>query len=71
MITTENGTTVRVIRYGMTLIVELDNPAAPPDMRDTEAGRIIDGGFQPSPRAAFAMRPDVLRAIAELMEVTA
>ena len=69
-ITTSTGTIIRLgeqIEMGGTLVV-LDHPAAPDDMRNREAGRVIDGGFQPAPFAAFTLSPETLRAIAELVE---
>jgi hypothetical protein len=72
MITTKNGSTVKIDLHPTGALVILDHPDAPEDMRHKEAGRIIDVGgelgFQPAPLAAFAMRPDVLRAIADLIE---
>jgi hypothetical protein len=53
---------------GPDTLVIVDHPDAPPDMRHKEAGRIVDGGFQPAPLAAFALRPETLRAIATLIE---
>lgn len=69
-ITTSTGTDVYVTTREATRdrIVVLDNPAAPEDMRHCEAGRVIDGGFQPAPFAAWALRPEVLRAIADLID---
>lgn len=68
--TTRTGTTVWVTTRETTgdRIIVLDNPAAPTDMQMTEAGRIINGGFQPAPFAAWALRPEVLNAIADLIE---
>jgi len=68
MITTPHGTTVRIEQHPTGALVILDHPAAPADMRNHEAGRIIGGGFQPAPFAEFGLRPDVLRAIADLIE---
>lgn len=67
-ITTEHGTTVSIEDRDGERLVILDNPDSPPEMRGAEAGRMIDGGFQPHPFANFLMRPAVLRAIADLME---
>lgn len=66
-ITTPNGTTISLEQKGSDTLVILDNPAAPADMRNTEAGRIIPGGFQAAPFMDFGLRPDVLRAIADLI----
>ncbi|MGW5514641.1 hypothetical protein [Nocardia africana] len=67
-ITTDTGTTVCLaLKDGDTLVV-LDHPNAPADMRHTEAGRIIDGGFQPYPFATWSAAPSTLRAIADLIE---
>lgn len=49
-------------------LVVLAHPDAPDDMRDVVAGRIVDGGFQPAPFAAWAVRPETLRIIADLIE---
>lgn len=53
---------------GGDLVVILDHPDAPPDMRHTEAGRVIAGSFQPAAFAEFGLRPETLRAIATLIE---
>ena len=68
--TTSTGTNVWVTTREVTgdRIVVLDNPAAPEDMRMCEAGRLIDGGFQPAPFAAWALTVEVLRAVADLIE---
>lgn len=63
-ITTENGTEVGLRYVGAATVVVLSRD----DARTTEAGRIEGGGFQPVPFASFGMRPDVLRAIADLIE---
>lgn len=70
MVTTSTGTNVWVTTREATgdRIVVLDNPAAPDDMRMCEAGRVIGGGFQPAPFAAFGLMPECLRAIADLIE---
>ncbi|WP_152185115.1 hypothetical protein [Segeticoccus rhizosphaerae] len=70
LITTSAGTNVWVTTREATgdRIVVLDNPAAPDDMRMCEAGRVIDGGFQPAPFAAFALSPEVLLAIANILD---
>lgn len=70
MRTTATGTNVYVTTREATgdLIVVLDNPDAPEDMRMTEAGRIIDGGLQPAPFAAWGLHPATLRVIADLIE---
>lgn len=70
MITTSTGTNVWVTTREATgdRIIVLDNPAAPDDMRMNEAGRILPGGFQPAPFAAFGLTPEALRAIADLTE---
>ncbi|WAB09161.1 hypothetical protein SEA_EESA_51 [Arthrobacter phage Eesa] len=71
-ITTASGSTVRVEEFEGERVVVLDHPDAPDDMRDTVAGRlaVLDGGrgFQPVPFAAFLMSPEVLRAVADLLE---
>lgn len=70
-VTTTAGTTVTLTeRHGETLVL-LDHPDAPADMRSTEAGRILDSGFQPRPFVAWALKPEVLRAIADLIEKAA
>lgn len=67
-ITTSHGTTIDVKETEHGTIVVLGNPAAPEDMRSIEAGRIINGGFQPAPFSFGAFRPEVLRVIADLIE---
>ena len=66
--TTITGTTVTVEDRHDDRVAICDNPAAPDDMRNTEVGRIVDGGFQPAFMCAFALSPEVLRIIAELAE---
>ena len=69
MITTSSGTTVDVQKIDGEQVIILDHPDAPEDMRNIEAGRIVEGmGFQPAPFALFALRPEVLRVIAGLVE---
>lgn len=67
-ITLSTGGTVRLAQRSGDTVIILDDPAAPEDLRNTEAGRIIMGGFQPAPFAAIAVRPETLRAIADLVE---
>jgi hypothetical protein len=71
-ITMANGSTVRLEERDGELLVVLDHPDAPDDMRDAVAGRVaeFDGarGFQPVPFAAFLISPGVLRAVADLIE---
>ena len=67
-ITTKNGTTVALRPSSHGPLVILDSSAAPDDMRHTEAGRIWEGTFQPTMFAMFGMSPDVLRAVADLIE---
>lgn len=72
MITLSNGTTVDVKQVDGDQVVILDNPQAPDNMRNVEAGRIVDfggaSGFQPAPFALYALRPEALRVIAGLVE---
>lgn len=65
-ITTDHGTTVDLVHEAGETVVVLSAEDAPTNV----AGRLVyDGtGFQPAPFAPFAMRPDVLRAIADLIE---
>lgn len=67
-ITTSTGTTVSIQDADGERIVVLESPAAPPALQRTEAGRLVIGGFQPAPFAPWAARPEVLRAIADLVE---
>ena len=69
-ITTSTGTNIWVATRESTgdRIVVLENPHAPSGMQMTEAGRVIDGGFQPAPFAAWGLRPEALRAIADVIE---
>jgi hypothetical protein len=69
-IATSAGTTVRIEQdpHGERVVM-LENKSAPPRMRRTVAGRVVEGmGFQPVPFAAWALRPEALRAIADLLE---
>ncbi|TLK56284.1 hypothetical protein [Glutamicibacter sp. V16R2B1] len=67
-ITTDEGTTV-TLTDGK---VFLTHPEAPVDMRGIQAGRAVchGQGFQPAPLFPGALRPSVLRAIADLIENT-
>lgn len=67
-ITTSTGTTITLTDLDDMTLVHLDHPSAPADMRNMEAGRILDGGFQPAPFADWALTPVTLRAIADLIE---
>lgn len=68
-ITTEAGTTVSLEEANGETLVFLASPDAPEDMKRTEAGRIVYGAaYQPSMFPAFAMRPNVLRALADLID---
>jgi len=71
-ITTGGGTTVTLeacCPACVVTVITLDHTEAPDDMRNLEVGRVTDsGGFQPHPRAEFAMSPEVLRAIADLID---
>ena len=70
-ITLESGTTVQLDSIGGNTIVIVDNPLAPADMRNLEAGRVVDGALQPAPFAAFSLSPATLRAIADIIETDA
>lgn len=67
-ITTSTGTTITLTDCDDMTLVLLDAPDAPADMRNLEAGRLVDGGFQPAPFAAWGLVPATLRAIADLIE---
>ena len=68
-ITTSTGSTVKIEHVHDDLVIVLDHPEAPKGMRNHMAGRIVEGiGFQPAPFAAYALRPEVLRVIADLIE---
>lgn len=64
---TSTGTTVSVEDAHGDRVVILDNPAAPDDTH-LESGRIVDGGYQPAFMAAWALTPETLRIIADLIE---
>jgi len=66
--TTSTGTTITVEDRPAGRAVICDNPAAPQDMRHNEVGRVVGGGFQPAPFAAFGLTPEALRIIADLCE---
>jgi len=67
-ITTSSGTTILLDTQGEDIVVIFENPSAPPDMRHAEAGRLVDGGFQPAPFAPWGLRPETLRALADLID---
>lgn len=66
-ITTGHGTTVVIDEFDRIFLAHAD---APEDMRNLEAGRVLNGGFQPIMFPQYALRPDALRAIATLTELT-
>lgn len=70
--TLSNGTEIHLEDTEAGTIVYLDSANAPEDMRPVEAGRIITSGphtgFQPAMFAAFAMGPELLRALADILE---
>lgn len=67
-ITTSRGTTVSLEEQdGVTLVV-LRNAKAPTDLRRAEAGRVVDGGYQAPIIMPYALSPEVLRAIATLID---
>lgn len=69
MITTSTGSTVRLDTIDEETVIILDSLHAPEDMRNHVAGRVVEGfGFQPVPFALYALRPEVLRAIADLVD---
>lgn len=65
---TDAGTTITVEERDGNQLVMLAAPDAPEDMRITEAGRIIGGGFQPAMFFPAALSPSALRIIAYLIE---
>lgn len=69
-ITTSDGTNVWITtrQASRDRILVLENPAAPKEIQIVEAGRIVRGGFQPASFASWAMRPEALRAVADLIE---
>lgn len=71
-ITLASGTTVRVETGHEGRLVILDSENAPEQDRRAEVGRIIEfegrHGFQPAPFSAYALSPEVLRAIAHIIE---
>ena len=76
MIITSGGTTVKLqpcSDCGSADVI-LDHPDAPANLREVNAGRVTNAGggkgFQPSQFADFSMSPEVLRAIARLMEAS-
>lgn len=69
--TTDAGTTISLEPHDETgeVRVYLDLPTGPSDMRDTPAGRIVQGHFQPT-YCLYALGPRALRALADLIETT-
>lgn len=70
--TLESGTTICVeTTEHEQLAVILDNAEAPEEHRNAEVGRLIEfegrWGFQPAPFSAYALTPEVLRAIARIV----
>lgn len=66
--TTSSGSTVTVIPSDAGPLIVLDHPEAPEDLRNAEVGRVIEGSFQPAPFCVVGLRPEMLRAIADLIE---
>ena len=62
--TLRNGTTINLVDDRITL----HHRDAPADLDGVEAGRLIQGSFQPAPFCEFGLTPPALRAIAELIE---
>lgn len=71
-ITTSTGVTVSLTIRDLTKIVILDDPSVLVEARHVEIGQVaLDGrSFQPVPFFPAPMRPEVLRAIADLMEAS-
>lgn len=66
-ITTGHGTTVTLDEDDR---IFLAHEGAPAYLEGHEAGRVLNGGFQPVMIPHYALRPDALRAIATLTELT-
>lgn len=71
-ITTPRGSTLEdKSQYGDRVII-LDHPGLPDQHRNAEIGRIVEDrgelAFQSAPYALFGLGPEVLRAIAEIIE---
>lgn len=64
------GAVVSLEENGVNTVIMIYDAAAPGDMRAIEAGRVVyaGAGFQPAPFFPGALRPEVLRAIADLIE---
>lgn len=67
-ITTSTGTTVSLEQRDGDTIVILTNADAPEDMRRAVGGRITEGHFQTPLFMDFALSPEVLHAIATLID---
>lgn len=63
-ITTGHGTTVVLDEFDRIFLAHGEVP------EPIEAGRVLNGGFQPVAFPQYALRPDALRAIATLTEQT-
>lgn len=50
------------------LAVFLDHPDAPEDMHPQSAGRLVDGGWQAHIFMTFAVRAEVLRVLADILD---
>lgn len=66
--TTSTGSTVTIQHSERGPVVLLDHPDAPADLRHAEAGRIVECTFQPVAFCPFGLRPETLRAIADLID---
>lgn len=72
-ITVSTGATVRIeATEHEAKAVILDHPELPEEHRNAEVGRVIEFegrlGFQPAPFSAYGLSPEVLRAIAQIIE---
>lgn len=66
-ITTERGTTISLSEGDQTIVI-LDNPNVPEDKRNTQIGYLTPGGFSPWGSTLVSLRPETLRALADLIE---
>lgn len=65
---TEQGSRVWLEEHDGHTVVFLDSPRWPGDAQGEPAGRIVQDAFQAAPFSAYAMGPEVLRAVADLIE---
>lgn len=69
-ITTPHGTTVSIVHRDDGPVIRLSNPDAPARYRSSTLGTVTTRGYLAIPELPYELGPDVLRAIADILEAT-